>query len=830
MTLERQGFATAVSLVNVSNPTVSHNVTLKIGTAGFKVDVVGTTTLPGVDLKGDQIAVPVQSATAADLERGFSVNVADFFNRRMNGVFVNEVQGNPYQPDVNYRGYTASPLLGTPQGLSIYMDGVRMNQAFGDVVSWDLIPKMAIAETSLIAGSNPVFGLNTLGGAIAVITKDGYSGKGTVLNIGGGSFGRKTTELQHGGHRGAWNWFGATSLFFEDGWRQNSASNVRQFFGRMGRQMARTTVNLSLSYANNSLLGNGLQETRLLTQDYTSVYTKPDITANRSPFAVLSVRHALSNKVTFSGNAYYRYVRSGTVNRDVNERSLDQSVYQPSAADQAALRAAGYTGFPNAGANAGNTPFPFWRCIAQALQKDEPGEKCTGLINRTRSRMTNYGISGQLSLFASAGMIRNQLTVGAAYDRNRADYVQSTQLGYLNSDRSVTGVNAFADGVTGGNIDGTPYDNRVNLSGKTSTGSVFATNTITWRNKLNVTLSGRFNRTAIHNLDRILPIAGSRSLTGQNTFTRFNPSAGLTYELHPLASVYFNYAEGSRAPTSIELGCADPNQPCKLPNALAGDPPLQQVVTHTFEAGLRGRRESHLNWSAGWFRAVNRDDILFVASQQTGFGYFKNFGKTLRQGMELNANSQFRFVSLGAGYTLLQAVFESPEVVLGSSNSANNAAAPGLDGDIKIKAGNRIPLIPRHMGKVYADIKPTAKLLIDLALGAFSSSYARGNENNLHQPDSTRFLGPGSSPGYAIVSMGGHYQIHRTVELWAQVSNLLDKRYYSAAQLGPTGFTAGGTFTARPLPAVNGNYPVFRSTFYAPGTPRGAWGGLRFRF
>jgi hypothetical protein len=52
-------------------------------------------------------------------------------------------------------------------------------------------------------------------------------------------------------------------------------------------------------------------------------------------------------------------------------------------------------------------------------------------------------------------------------------------------------------------------------------------------------------------------------------------------------NAYASYTQGSRAPTAIELGCADPQNPCSLPNALASDPPLQQVVTGTREAGLR---------------------------------------------------------------------------------------------------------------------------------------------------------------------------------------------------------------------------------------------------
>ena len=161
--------------------------------------MVGTTPLAGVDLARDEIAAPVQTASARDIQDSGALDLSDFLNRRLNGVYVNEMQGNPFQPDVNYRGYTASPLLGTPQGLSVYMDGVRLNQPFGDVVSWDLIPRIAIAETTLMPGSNPLFGLNTLGGALSIQTKDGRSHPGASLELSGGSFGRKTAEFEHGG-------------------------------------------------------------------------------------------------------------------------------------------------------------------------------------------------------------------------------------------------------------------------------------------------------------------------------------------------------------------------------------------------------------------------------------------------------------------------------------------------------------------------------------------------------------------------------------------------------------------------------------------------------
>lgn len=430
----------------------------------FKVDVIETTPLPGLDLKLEQIPAPVQSATSADIEASGALHLGDFLNRRLNGVFVNEMQNNPFQPDVNYRGYTASPLLGTPQGLSIYMDGVRLNQPFGDVVSWDLIPRMAIGSTTLMPGSNPLFGLNTLGGALSIQTKDGRINPGTTVRAMYGSDMRRAVEFEHGGSRASGlNWYLAGNLFAEDGWRDSSPSDVGQLFGKLGWHAAASDSALSVAYADNSLTGNGLQEQRFLERDYASVYTKPDETHNRTTFLNLTTRRELNPRLTLSGNAYYRDIRTRTLNGDINDDSLDQAIYQPGAAELAALARAGYSGYPTSGATAANTPFPSWRCIGNILLNDEPGEKCNGLLNRGQSKQHNYGVFGQVTRrdWLTAG---NALTIGAGYDGSRSSFSQSSELGYLNPDRSVTGLNAFADGgVTGGDVDGEPFDTRVDL-------------------------------------------------------------------------------------------------------------------------------------------------------------------------------------------------------------------------------------------------------------------------------------------------------------------------------------------------------------------------------
>jgi outer membrane receptor protein involved in Fe transport len=795
----------------------------------FNVTVVGSTPLHGSDVPIDRIPAPVQTATSRDIDRSGALDIADFLNRRLDSVHVNEVQGNPFQPDVNYRGYTASPLLGTPQGLSVYLDGVRLNQPFGDIVSWDLIPRIAVSSLALMPGSNPLFGLNTLGGALSLETKNGARDPGTSIQAIYGSHTRYAVEFEHGGARrgGGVHWYLSGNLFDEDGWREDSPSTVGQLFGKLGWQRARTDASLSVGYADTTLNGNGLQESGFLDRDYSSVYSKPDETKNRSAFVNVSGRHGLRDRLTLSGTAYFRHIDTHTLNGDVNEESLDQALYQPNAAERAALAAAGYSGFPVSGETAENTPFPYWRCLGNVLLRDEPGEKCNGLLNRSETSQYNAGVSGQITWLSDADS-SHQVTMGAAYDDSGADFAQSTELGYLNPDRSVTGTGAFADGVTGGEADGEPLDARVDLDGTTRTVSVYATDTLRLARGWHLTLSGRFNRTVVENVDAITPEGELGSLSGTHVFSRFNPAAGLTIDLPHRINAYVGYSEGSRAATSIELGCADPESPCKLPNAMAGDPPLDQVVTRTIEVGLRGT--ARVRWNAGYFRADNRDDILFVMSEQTGFGYFRNFGRTRRQGLELGADGQFGPVTLGVGYTLLDATFQSPETVNGESNSSNEEAAggsPGLEGEIEIDPGSRMPLLPRHVLKAFGEVRVRSNVFVDLGLVSASNSYARGNENNAHEPDEVYYFGPGSSPGYAVVNLGTRYQVTPKIGILLQINNLFDRQYSTGAQLGANAFTDTGAFIARPFPAVGGEFPLRHGTFLAPGAPIAFWIGTR---
>jgi outer membrane receptor protein involved in Fe transport len=788
------------------------------------VEIVGTTPLPGFGVARERIPANVQTLAADAVNGQDGATLPDALNRRLGSVFVNEIQGNPFQPDVNYRGFTASPLLGTPQGLSVYMDGVRMNQPFGDVVSWDLIPRAAIASLTLMPGSNPLFGLNTLGGALAVRTKDGLHDSGTVVQAQVGGHGRREIGFEHGGHDGrGMHWYVTGTGFRDGGWRDASPTRLGQLFGKVGWHDAATDVALAAAVVSSRLAGNGLQEERLLDRAYASVYTKPDETRNRALLLNATARHDVAHDVRLAGNVYYRRIRTTTLNGDLNDDALGQDVIQPDAAEQAALAGAGYTGFPTQGATAADTPFPSWRCIAAALRGDGLAERCNGLVNRTASTQASAGWSGQMSLSGRVAGRANELTAGAAFDASRVDFRQGVEYGYLRPDRSVAPVGVFADGAEIGD-DGLPIDARVDLAGRTRTWSIYATDTLSVRDDLHVTLSGRYNRTTVHNRDRITPGGGAGSLDGDHRFGRVNPAIGVTWSPSKAFSAYAGYNEGSRTPTAVELGCADPAHPCKLPNAMAGDPPLRQVVTRTWEAGVRGTA-GKTHWNAGVFRATNDDDILFVADNAAGFGYFRNFGHTRRQGVELGADGRAGPVALSAHYTYLAATFESAETVGGAGNSSADA-----DGNIAIRPGDRLPLMPRHVLKARAEWRITPAWTAELGMVAVSDATARGNENGLHRPNGTDFLGSGRTAGHAVFDLGATWRASARLSVFVQVDNLFDRRYATAAQLGATGFTREGTFLARSFAAQGNDARLVHSTFYAPGAPRMVRFGLRYAF
>ncbi len=273
--------------------------------------------LPGLGLTKEEIPGNVQSISAKEIKESHSLSITDLMNRKLQSVTVNDYQGNPFQMDVQYRGFTAGPQIGTPQGLSVFFDGIRVNEPFGDVVNWDMIPMNALAGVDVFPGSNPIFGLNTLGGAFTLKTKDGFNNAGFDADVLTGSFGRKQLQVEGGLNNGSIGLFAAGNFFLEDGWRVNSPSKVNQFFGKASYRGDKLDLNLSTLIVGTDLTGNGLLPSEEYARDRNSVFTSPDTTKNRLQQFQLSGSYFVNDNFTITGQIYRRNSDRKQVGADV---------------------------------------------------------------------------------------------------------------------------------------------------------------------------------------------------------------------------------------------------------------------------------------------------------------------------------------------------------------------------------------------------------------------------------------------------------------------------------------------------------------------------------
>jgi outer membrane receptor protein involved in Fe transport len=631
------------------------------------VTVVGTAPLTGLGMPLTEVPAAVQIIGAKDIEAQHPNTITAYLEKNVTSVTLNSSQGNPYQPDVNYRGFTASPLLGTPQGLSVFQDGVRVNEPFGDVVNWDLLAQSAIERIEVMPGSNPLFGLNTLGGAIAITTKNGRDNPGGSLEVEGGSFGRRSVVFTQGGQLGHFDYFVTANDEADQGWADHNPSRVKQLFGKVGYTDARTTVELSLTAADNQLQGTQTIP-RSFLDNPRQAYTYPDENQNRAIMLDLSGKHDFSDALQISGDAYYRHYNNDNLSSNVNG---DYGSIDP----------------------------------ATSAIDTVPGQNVHSVIAQD-----SYGFALQLSVTGKVAGMDNQLMAGVSGDFANTGFTQYAQDAAFTADRQTVGT----DG----------YTLQTDASTRNSNLGVFVTDTLSLTRTIAVTASARYNHASvdIEDLSGMQPL-----LNGSHSFSRINPALGVTYNPVPWLTAYANYNEGMRTPTAIELACADPAAPCSLPNDFIADPALKPVVSRTFEAGARGTLSSEIHWSAALFRTDLQDDIAFVSSNaaSTSTGYFQNVGTTRRQGFELNTRVQTGPLTVNASYTYLRATYQSSFVEQSASNSSANA-----QGNITVHPGNRIPGIPENALKLRLDYAATAKWNVGANILYRSSIFARGDENN----------------------------------------------------------------------------------------------------
>lgn len=372
----------------------------------------------------------------------------------------------------------------------------------------------------------------------------------------------------------------------------------------------------------------------------------------------------------------------------------------------------------------------------------------------------------------------------------------------------------------------------ISLSGVNKILGVYITDTLSPGKLLHLTASLRYNRSTEtldgYSVDTDVSDYGAgfdarSALNGDHAFSRLNPAFGFTVTPGDALTVYADYNQASRAPTVIELGCANPAAPCGLPNDFASDPDLKQVVARTVELGLRGNLpDQRLVWSADVFHTVNSNDIQFVATA-TNQGYFDNVGATRRQGLDLALGGKQGKLTWRAAYSFVDATFQSHFEVSASSNSTADA-----DGNILVRPGDRIPLIPRHTGRLLLDYEINQRWDIGGNLVAASGSFLHGNENNADQAGGINaqgayIAGNGWIAGYTVVNLRSTYHATQRLDLFARISNLFDKRYSTAGFLTSDSFNPNGSFRPDPNDWTNENA-------VSPAAPRGVWAGIRVRF
>ncbi len=780
--------------------------------------------LPGSEVPIGQIPYSVTPLTSADINRDHSVNIQDTLNMRVPGVTVDDLQGNAFQTGIQYHGFEASPVNGLPQGLAVYQNGVRINEAFGDTVNWDFIPAIAIADLTVM-DSNPIFGLNAIGGAINITMKDGFSFQGADFDTRFGSFGRKQASAEAGVRSGTWAAYGAFEAITDDGFRDFSGTQEYRGYTDLGVKGDGKEFHFNFTGATNEVGVTAAVPTELL--DFggpTRTFTSPQITNNDMQMYQLNGVVQATPEISLSGNTYYRHFKQSHIDGNISEFGPCDPLHPADGLctdDGAHLYALGAIG----------------------TEIDPTKYGTLGSIDKTGQNADSFGVSLQGADKSRLFGHRNQFILGSSYDHGHVAYQASSQLGTFLPKYVVAGTGPTLTGDAGACPVDEPdcEDNASDVTPRSLTTlndyfGIYALDAFDVTDRLTVTAGGRFNYARIQIINTGDPALNA--LNGINTYTRFNPSAGFTYKITPDMSFYGGYSEANRAPTASEIACSDPNNPCIIESALASDPHLNQVVTRTWELGLRGQDVSwsgrqRWDWSLGWFRALNDDDIIQIADQQQGRGYFANAGETQRQGIDASISYRNERLFGYASYSYVDATFQSTNIIPSENNPKVNTDCPVAEHDageevplcMTIKPGDRMPGIPQHRFKAGFDYKLTPKWIFGADLIAASDQIFYGDEANLDKP-----LG-----GYTKVNLHSSYDITDHIQVYGLIENLFDQQYgiygtYFNTELAQ-GAGPGKNGSGGPDPSLKGLvYNTDNARTITPAIPFAAYGGLKVKF
>jgi iron complex outermembrane receptor protein len=458
---------------------------------------------------------------------------------------------------------------------------------------------------------------------------------------------------------GEWGLYLAAEGLKDDGWRLQSPSRLARFYGDLGWKGTDAEIHLVTSAADNYFGVVGPTPIDLLANDYRAIYTWPQTTKNQAELIALNGRYAVTDHWTVQSNLYYRRFDqahvdgnaaevercSGTaINPLFNTLCLENDAFPQPRPPASAFQILNQNGQPiNCPPGSGNT------CAATPW----------GTVDRTFTKGLTTGASLQALGDDKVLAHDNNFVIGASVDRSKIGFLGSSELGVIYPDLFV-GPNAAVPGTgqiihTAGNIGFSP----VSLGAWQTYYGAYINETFDLTNRLSLTAGGRYNLAAIDMSDLL---GTSPELNSSLTYARFNPVTGFTYKIFPeLITFYAGYSEANRIPTPLELGCSNPQKPCLLEGFLVSDPPLQQVVARTVEAGLRGNINTGSgrgDWKLGLFHTDSQNDIIQVASALQGRGVFQNVPLTRRQGVEAGANYQMGQYLLYANYAFIDATYQ----------------------------------------------------------------------------------------------------------------------------------------------------------------------------
>ena len=741
--------------------------------------VLAPTPLVGVSLDIARIPGVVQSLVAADLRADGSSSLSGALDSRLSSISVTDTLDDQFQPDIYYRGFAASPVLGTAQGLAVFQNGVRINEAFGDTVNWDLIPDLAISRVDLVS-ANPLYGLNALGGALTIRMKDGFDATGGNAEISGGSFNRRSAGAQYGANDGRAGIYVAARLLGQDGWRAFAHDSVRQFYSDLSLHTGTLRLDLSLSYADTRLNGQGAAPAQELAVSPQLTFTNPQLVHNRVDFLTLNASGDVTPDVSLQGVAYLRDYRQFIANGN------QTSYLGCTAPGEAGLLCQG-DGITLLHDTSGSA-------IANPSQG---GQLPLGETDLESLHTLGSGVSLQLSDTADLHGQHNLLTAGLSFDAAHVTFDSSALPGIINAALWVIPAGPTIATGEGSGFSATP----VALQAANRHTALYATDTLDFGSRVAVTASGRYNMSFVGLSDQ-----HGTALTGDSHYAHLDPALGATWQLGNGVTAYGNYAGSSRAPTASEIECSDPRRPCLLPATLAGDPPtLRQVIASTIELGLRGRQALSLGsatWNLAVFRTGLHDDIGAIATSNST-GYYQNIGATRREGLESGLRLQSARWQASLQWSLISATFRSKFTEHSASNPYSDAA-----GNILVRGGDRLPGIPRSRFKFSADRELGHGLSAGLHLIAVGSRYYVGDESNQSAP----------LPAYRVIDLQFGWHPAPRVEFFASLRNAGNASYASYGLYGdPTGVGA---------PGVSGTDRRFQS----PAAPRAAYAGVRLEF